>query len=151
MTLLIPLVVAGGLLIGSQALAVNQFEQSSPQMKVALSGEQLHQWKLVQERVDAGNQAQAQQLSKEQISEMQRLLTMHGYDLGYDLGSMSGVLDENTKAAIRKFQLDKGLTVTSAPDDETLRALVSSSGQQEFFGLSPEFGSTDYTNENCCP
>lgn len=156
-TLIIPLVVAGGMLFGSQALAVEQFEQNNPQMKGTLTGEQLYQWKQIQDRLDAENQTQAQQLSKEQISEMQRLLTVHGYDLGYDLGTMSGVLDENTKTAIRQFQLDNGLTVTSVPDDETLRALVPSSGQQVFFGLSPEFDCTpefDYTNyknENCYP
>ena len=151
MTLIITLVVAGGLLIGSQTLAAGQFEQDLPQMKGTLTGEQLHQWKQIQERVDAENQMQAQQLTKEQVSEMQRLLTMHGYDLGYDLGTMSGVLDENTKTAIRQFQIDNGLAVTSVPDGETLRALVSGSGQQEFFGLSPEFDCTNYNIENCTP
>ena len=128
-TLIIPLVVAGGLLIGSQGLAdeqygqFEQFEQDNPQ-------------------------TQAQQLSKEQISEMQRLLTMQGYALG----TRSGVLDENTKTAIRQFQMDNGLTVTSIPDDETLRALVSSSDQEEFFGLSPELDCTkNYYNQDCSP
>lgn len=144
-TLIIPLVVAGGLLIGSPTLAAGQLGQGNPQMKSTLSGEQLHQWKQIQERLDAEDQIQAQQLSKEQIREMQRLLTMHGYDLGYNLGTMSGILDENTKTAIRKFQQDNALSVTSVPDDETLRALVSGSGEQEFFGLSPEIDYYDYT------
>jgi murein L,D-transpeptidase YcbB/YkuD len=146
-TLLIPLVVAGGLLIGSQALAAGQIEQGGPQMKGVLSGEQLHQWKQVQERLDAENQMQTQQLSAQQITAMQSLLTMHGYYVG----AMNGILDENTKTAIRHFQQNEGLAITSMPNEETLRALVWRSDQEEFFGLSPEFGSTDYTNENCCP
>ncbi len=141
-TLTLPLVILGGLLMFSQAQAI--------------SGEQLHQWQQIQAQLDAEDQMQAQQLTTEQIREMQMLLAVRGYDLGFDLsndlvGTMSGVLDENTKAAIRHFQQDQGLAITSVPDVETLRALGPSSDQQEFFGLSPEFGSTDYTNENCCP
>jgi peptidoglycan hydrolase-like protein with peptidoglycan-binding domain len=164
--LTLPLVILGGLLMFSQAQAI--------------SGEQLYQWQQIQAQLDAEQQMQEQQLITDQIREMQLLLAVRGYDLGlqqlttdqireiqlmlavrgYDVGfdlsndlvgTMSGVLDENTKAAIRQFQQDQGLAITSVPDVETLRALAPSSDQQEFFGLSPEFGSTDYTNENCCP
>jgi peptidoglycan hydrolase-like protein with peptidoglycan-binding domain len=156
----------GGLLMFSQAQAI--------------SGEQLHQWQQIQAQMDAEDQMQApqltteqiremklllavrgydlglQQLTTEQIREIQVLLAVRGYDVGFDLsndlvGTMSGVLDENTQAAIRNFQQDQGLAITSVPDVQTLRALGPSSDQQEFFGLSPEFGGTDYTNENCCP
>ncbi len=141
-TLTLPLVILGGLLMFGQAQAI--------------SGEELHQWQQIQAQLEAEDQMQAQQLTTEQIREMQLMLAVRGYDLGYDLsndlvGTMSGVLDENTQAAIRHFQQDQGLAITSVPDVETLRALGPSSDQQEFFGLSPEFGSTDYTNENCCP
>lgn len=92
-------------------------------------------------------EVKAQSLNADQISEMQRLLTSQGYDVA----NVNGVLDVETKAALRQFQEANGLTITSTPTTETLRALSPSWWQQEYFGLSPEFGPTDYSNDNCCP
>lgn len=139
LTLLLSLMLAGGLLITSQA-------GTEP-----LSGEQLHQWKQIQERMDAEYQMQTLQLSMGQITEMQRLLSVQGYDLGYDRGALSGVLDEKTKTAIGAFQQEHGLAVTNMPNAETMRALERTGGYEVFFGLSPEFDSTGYTNDTCCP
>ena len=139
LTLILTLVLTGGLLITSQAVSEN------------LSGEQLHQWKQIQERMDTDYQMQKLQLSMGQITEMQRLLSVQGYDLGYDRGALSGVLDEETKAAIGAFQQDHGLAVTNMPNEETMRALERTGGYDVFFGLSPEFDSTGYTNDTCCP
>ena len=139
LTLILALVLTGGLLMTSQAVTQT------------LSGEQLHQWKQLQERIDTESQMQTQQLTMEQITEMQRLLRLQGYDVGCDLGTMVCVLDEQTKASIGDFQQGHGLAVTNMPNDETLRALVRTGGNEEFFGLSPEFDSTGYTNDTCCP
>ncbi len=79
---------------------------------------------------------QAHQLDQKQIQEMQRLLQ----EKGYEVGSVDGVMSEETTEAIREFQEDEGLAQTGQADQKTLRALAPESDQQEFFGLSPEFG-----------
>jgi hypothetical protein len=43
--------------------------------------------------------------------------------LGYYSGSGTGRLDEETQDALRRFQAEKKLARTGAPDDATLRAL----------------------------
>jgi peptidoglycan hydrolase-like protein with peptidoglycan-binding domain len=139
LTLILSLVLAGGLLVSSQAVGET------------LTGEQLHQWQRIQERMDTEYQMQKLQLNMGQVTEMQRLLSIQGYDLGYDRGALSGILDEQTKAAIGAFQKDHGLVVTNMPNDETMRALERTTGSEVFFGLSPEFDSTGYTNDSCCP
>lgn len=78
----------------------------------------------------------AMMLQTDQISEMQRLLS----DRGYNVGQVDGALTAETTEALRQFQMDEGLTVTGTPNAETLRALAPSAEQQEFFGLSPAFG-----------
>lgn len=40
-------------------------------------------------------------------------------NLGYDVGTVDGVADESTKAAIKHFQFDHGLPATGELDDET--------------------------------
>ena len=57
---------------------------------------------------------------------IQRALTKHGY-LPSD--SLSGELDKQTSAALRKFQGDEKLAKTGAPDRETVRRLGLSIGQ----------------------
>jgi peptidoglycan hydrolase-like protein with peptidoglycan-binding domain len=52
-------------------------------------------------------------------------------------------MSPDTTEAIRQFQTDEGLAATGTPDQQTLRTLAPSSDQQEFFGLSPEFGETE--------
>ncbi len=82
------------------------------------------------------HRTEPQMLNEAQVNELQQLLRQHGYEVG----STSGVLDRNTVAAIRQFQDMEGLTITGHPNRETLRALAPSNEQQEFFGLSPEYG-----------
>jgi len=128
------LVVGGGLLLASQAVS-------------GLSGERLHQWHLSQQQIQTENQMQAQQLNKEQIREMQYLLTL----TGFDVSEVEGVMNEETRRALCDFQAAKGLTITGEPNAETLRALSLNVEQMEYFGLSPAFGNTEYDNSNCCP
>jgi peptidoglycan hydrolase-like protein with peptidoglycan-binding domain len=80
-----------------------------------------------------------QQLSREQIREMQRLLNQQGYEIS----SIDGVVGEETIEATRQFQASEGLAVTGMHNRETLRALAPDSEQQEFFGLSPAFGEVE--------
>ena len=146
MTQILTLVFLGGLLISSQALAAGQSQQGDTQKIAALTGEQLQQFNLAQERVEtqermyAQQQRETQQLNREQVREMQRLLNQRGYRIGSING---GYVGQETTAAIHSFQKDEGLTVTGMPNQETLRALAPSRVQHEFFGLSPEFGETD--------
>ena len=147
-SLLVTLVVLGGLMIFSQALAALSGEQlrqwnqiqDRQQMTAALSENQPERWHQVQNRLQIEDQTLTQQLTAFQIGEMQRLLTMNGYDVG----SIDGVLDEGTMVALGHFQMAEGLTLTGMPDEQTLRALASSGGRLEFFGLSPAYGETDY-------
>ncbi len=93
---------------------------------------------LISSQVFAAGQ-QAQQLNVEQVTEMQRLLNEHGYKVEIKDNAI-GIVDENTMKAISKFQKAKGLAVTGQPNQDTLKALATSSDQQEFFGLAPELG-----------
>jgi len=127
------LAVVGGLLVYSQALAG---------AGGAPTGEQLRQWHQAQQMTE--NQLQVQQLTTEQIKELQNSLAT----LGYHVDGINGVLDDATRSAISNFQHEKGLTVTGRPTDETMQAMEM---EMEFFGLSPEFGNPTYDNTGCCP
>jgi len=81
-------------------------------------------------------QTEVLQLNLEQTVGMQRMLN----EQGYNVGNTDGIVGEKTRTAIRQFQQEQGLTVTGQPNVETLKALGPYSGQQEFFGLAPEFG-----------
>ena len=81
-------------------------------------------------------------LNEEQISEMQQILQDAGYDV-----AISGELDSDTVSAIEEFQRSEGLAVTGEPDENTLRSLAPTAEEQEFFGLSPEFGEEESTIE----
>lgn len=48
-------------------------------------------------------------------------------NLGYDLGEPTGTLDEPTRAAILKFQMDNGLAMDGGVDSGLLTALAKSS------------------------
>ena len=48
-------------------------------------------------------------------------------NLGYDLGEPTGTLDEETHAAILKFQMDNGLAMDGKVDSSLLTALTKSS------------------------
>ena len=82
------------------------------------------------------------QLNEEQISEMQQILQDAGYDV-----AISGELDSDTVSALEEFQRSEGLAVTGEPDENTLRSLAPTAEEQEFFGLSPEFGEEESTIE----
>ncbi len=93
---------------------------------------------LISSQVLAATQ-QAQQLNVEQVTELQRLLNEQGYTIEKN-DDVIGIVDAVTKKAISQFQKDNGLAVTGLPDQETLKTLAPGTSQQEYFGLSPEFG-----------
>ena len=65
--------------------------------------------------------------SRDQVAEIQSLLN----ELGYDAGTVDGVLGINTRAAIAAYQRDNGYAATGRIDDSLLPALrVSSAGAQ---------------------
>ncbi|PLX87181.1 MAG: hypothetical protein C0619_15385 [Desulfuromonas sp.] len=141
--LLLVFVFLGGLLFTSQALAAEQPSQEETLQVAALSGEQLRQWHVAQmhpqdsQMHPQDSQMQVRRLSVEQVREMQALLNHRGYYVSNC--ECDGIGDE-TMAAIESFQKDQGLTVTGLPNEETLKALVLSTPQHEFFGIAPEFG-----------
>ena len=119
-TIILTLIFSACLLMSSQALAGGDYGKSD----------------MKQGEMAVKAAAQVQNLDSEQITEMQRLLK----EQGYEVGSTDGEMNSETHEAIRQFQQDQGLAVTGDPNQETLRALAPTSDQQEFFGLSPEFG-----------
>lgn len=134
--LLLVFVFLGGLLFTSQALAAGQPPQEDTLQVAALAGEQLRQWHLAQMHPQ-DSQMEVRRLTVEQVREMQALLNHRGYFVSNC--ECDGIGDE-TMAAIESFQRDQGLAVTGLPNEETLRALVLSTPQHEFFGIAPEFG-----------
>ncbi len=60
---------------------------------------------------------------QQQVSRAQITLA----NLGYDLGEPSGALDEQTRAAILKFQMDNGMAMDGIVDAGLLSALAKSS------------------------
>ena len=120
---ILALIFSACLLIGSQALAAHHEDSASDSDSAA-------------SEMAATAGEQAPQLGEAQIKELQRLLQ----DQGYEVGSLDGTLNPETNEAISKFQAAEGLQATGQPDLKTLRALAPGSEQQEFFGLSPEFG-----------
>ena len=81
-------------------------------------------------------QKDATSLSANQVRELQNLLK----EEGYKVGNVDGIIGPVTTGAIRQFQTDRDLEVTGIPNEKTLRSLAPEREQQEFFGLSPEFG-----------
>lgn len=136
LSLLIVFVFSGGLLLTSQALAAGQVLQEETLQVAALSGEQLRQWHIAQMHPQ-DSQREVMRLSVEQVRELQAMLNNRGYFVSNC--ECDGIGDE-TMAAIESFQRDKGLAVTGLPNEETLRALVLTTQQHEFFGIAPEFG-----------
>ena len=49
-------------------------------------------------------------------------------DMGYEVGTADGKIGPKTRAALRKFQADKGLSETGRLDDHTLSALNADHG-----------------------
>lgn len=81
-------------------------------------------------------QAGAMKLDSKRVNEMQRALN----EKGYAVGRVDGVVGPQTSNAIREFQRKEGLSATGQPDQQTLKALGIEVGDQEFMGVSPEFG-----------
>ena len=81
-------------------------------------------------------QAGAVKLDSKRVNEMQRALN----EKGYAVGRVDGVVGPQTSNAIREFQSKEGLSATGQPDQQTLKALGIEVGDQEFMGVSPEFG-----------
>lgn len=75
------------------------------------------------------------QLNEKQVREVQTALNEKGFAVGVD-----GMVSPKTMDAIRNFQSKEGLTATGQLDQQTLKALGIEIGQQEFMGVSPEFG-----------
>ena len=120
---ILALIFSACLLIGGQAMAAHHEGNASDSSDAA-------------SEMAAHASEEAPQLGEAQIKELQRLLQ----DQGYEVGSLDGTLNPETNEAISKFQAAEGLEATGQPDLKTLRALAPDSEQQEFFGLSPEFG-----------
>lgn len=81
-------------------------------------------------------QAGAVKLDSKRVNEMQKALN----EKGYAVGRVDGVVGPQTTNAIREFQRKEGLSATGQPDQQTLKALGIEVGDQEFMGVSPEFG-----------
>jgi peptidoglycan hydrolase-like protein with peptidoglycan-binding domain len=135
-SLILALVFLSSTLVFSLALAAGHEQSESSQSDALKSGMQIQETMQTQEQMRTQDPLAMQQLSSEQIQEMQQLLSQQGYEIG----SINGVVGRDTIDAIREFQASEGLAVTGMHNLETLRALAPESDQQEFFGLSPEFG-----------
>lgn len=81
------------------------------------------------------------QLDQKQVSEVQNALK----EKGYTIGRVDGIVGPQTMDAIREFQSKEGLTATGQADPQTLKALGIEAGEQEFMGVSPEFGEEKQT------
>ncbi|MBE0503768.1 MAG: peptidoglycan-binding protein [Desulfuromonadales bacterium] len=82
------------------------------------------------------HQAGAMKLDSKTVNEMQKALN----EKGYAVGRVDGVVGPQTTNALRDFQRKEGLSATGQPDQQTLKALGIEVGDQEFMGVSPEFG-----------
>ncbi len=81
-------------------------------------------------------QKTALNLDERKVSELQQALN----EKGFAVGTVDGIIGPRTTGALRNFQSQEGLTATGQPDQQTLKALGIEVGQQEFMGVSPEFG-----------
>lgn len=131
--MIIAFVFLGGLLMTSQALSNEPYQQGEGFRVAALTGEELRQFHLAQMRT----QADDQYLNREQVKEMHYLLNLRGYTIS---DQESDHIGPETREVIRSFQEDRGLSVTGKPNEETLRVLILSTPQHELFGIAPEFG-----------
>lgn len=89
-------------------------------------------------QTEEGQQQQvtALKLDEKKVSELQTALK----EKGFAVGAVDGIVGPKTMGAIRNFQSQAGLTATGQPDQQTLKALGIEVGEQEFMGVSPEFG-----------
>ena len=99
---------------------------------------------------EAGQQQQGTAAEMEQPQQQVTALQMDGKQVralqnalnekGFAVGAVDGIVGPKTAGAIRDFQSKEGLTATGQPDQQTLKALGIEGGQQEYMGVSPEFG-----------
>ncbi len=78
---------------------------------------------------------QAPVMTKEEITAAQDKLGT----LGFYTGTSSGILDEETMNAVRKFQRSKGIAETGILDEQTLSAL----GVEKATGIQPQSGTEE--------
>ena len=140
LSVIIAFLFLGGLLMTSQALAIEQYTQSEGLQVAALTGEQLKQFNRAQMTPQTYDQIQDQHLNMEQVREMHDLLNLRGYTIS---DRERDYIGPETREVFRSFQEDRGLTVTGKPNEETLRVLILSIPQHELFGIAPEFGGDD--------
>ena len=134
--LILTLVFVAGLLISSLGLANEPGKMmKGAQKEASQTGVQTMPQTDDIQQIQTQRQSETRDLSPAQITEMQHLLNQEGYEIG----SIKGILDQESMGAIRLFQESERLTVTGMPNPETLRALAPSGNMQEFFGLAPEF------------
>lgn len=129
LSMIVVFVLLGGLVMTSQAMAIEQNRLNEGLQVAALTGEQLRQFQMHPDHQRV--------LNREQVTEIVSLLRHRGYNISSQEKDSIG---PETRAALRSFQEDRGLAVTGRPDEETLRALVLSTRQHEMFGIAPEFG-----------
>lgn len=81
----------------------------------------------------------SQQLSSDQVRQIQQALK----DGGFDPGEVDGIMGPETQQALQEFQQDQGIAASGEIDQDTLEALDLEA--QEFMGVSPEFGESGET------
>ena len=115
----------GGLFTASLVLAAGMSSEKEQQ-----------QYGSAAETMQQQQQVTALNLDERKVSELQQALN----EKGFAVGAVDGIIGPRTMGAIRNFQSHEGLTATGQPDQQTLKALGIEVGQQEFMGVSPEFG-----------
>jgi peptidoglycan hydrolase-like protein with peptidoglycan-binding domain len=128
-----------GLLVVGLALGTGQKESGQSQMGSSsqMQGTQMEEsGRTTSATGQTQQQMAAQQLNQQQVRELQNLLQ----EKGFNVGQVDGIIGPKTRDALRQFQGSEDIASTGNPDNETLRALAPSAEEQEFFGLSPEFG-----------
>lgn len=122
----------GGLFTASLVLAAGTSSEKEQQ-----------QYGSAAETLQPQQQVTALNLDERKVSELQQALN----EKGFAVGAVDGIMGQRTMGAIRNFQSQQGLTATGQPDQQTLKALGLEVGQQEFMGVSPEFGEEKQPNK----
>ncbi len=76
-----------------------------------------------------------------------RLLQYQLNRLGFDAGAADGIMGTKTRAALEKFQTEKGLTGSGQLDQKTLAALRATRGQTASARKSRQGGSPQPQNQ----
>jgi murein L,D-transpeptidase YcbB/YkuD len=135
-TLLISAVFFVSLFAVGQVGAQQQTGQQQQRQQPGQTGEQQQQPGQMgqqQQQRQAGQEISADQLTSQQIQELQQALQ----EQGNDPGPIDGIMGPLTQQALREFQQDEGLAATGQLNEETLEALDLD--VQEFMGVAPGF------------